>query len=288
MALLTGVLATVAGAARSVGDAADEPRIVSLAPHLTELAYSAGIGDRLVGAVAWSDHPSEAGELPRIGDAFRFDLERIARLEATHALAWPGGTPADAISRLESLGIRVESVAIRTLEDVPRALLELGRLGRAPEPARRAARAFNRRLGRLTEKYATESPPTSVFYQVSRSPLFTLGRRHVINDVLALCGAENVFADLDTEAAAIGLESVLERDPDAILIGRADGQAPDRPLWDEHPSLRAVRCGRVLEVQPDRLVRPTTRLLDGAEMLCEWLDRRVRRAEDPACRTVGG
>ncbi|MGH8293560.1 MAG: cobalamin-binding protein, partial [Gammaproteobacteria bacterium] len=56
-------------------------RIVSLAPDLTELTYDVGAGTALVGASRYSDYPTAAGKLPRIGDAFRFDLERIVALK---------------------------------------------------------------------------------------------------------------------------------------------------------------------------------------------------------------
>lgn len=278
------VLASGAPLAAAAGEVDPPPRIVSLAPHLTELAFEAGIGERMVGAVAWSDYPPEAERLPRIGDAFRLDLERIVRLGATDALAWPGGTPDEAVRRIEGLGIEVHSIAVRSLDAIPLALQELGRLGKATARASEAAARFNARRQALVERFSDRGAPIEVFYQVSQTPLFTLGGRHVINDVLALCGAENAFGDLDTEAAAIDLEALLDRNPAAIIAGRSAGEPDVSDAWAVHRSLRAVQCNHVLEVNPDLLVRPTTRLLDGAASLCEWLQQQVRRAPDPRCR----
>lgn len=280
LALLVSIVVAAVPPRAETGSA----RIVSLAPHLTELAFDAGIGDRLVGAVAWSDFPPEARELPRIGDAFRFDLETIVRLDATHALAWRRGTPRRAIEELEALGIEVVSISTGSLDEIPRAIVRLGRLGDAPEAAREAAASFRARRAELQRRYG-RAASIPVFYQVSRTPLFTLGADHVINDVFALCGAENVFDDLDVAAATVDLESVLERDPVAIVSGRSDEAERPGAHWEEFEHLRAVRCDHVLDVDPAVLVRPTPRLLDGAAMLCEWLDERVRRAEDPACRS---
>lgn len=278
--ILVPIAAVADGSEREV----DAPRIVSLAPHLTELAFEAGIGDRLVGAVAWSDFPAEAARLPRIGDAFRLDLERIVRLRATHALAWPGGTPTDAVDRIEALGIVVVPIAVESLDDLPGALEELGQYGADPGVAKAAAAAFRTRHQRLAAEYRIAGPSLAVFYQVSRAPLFTLGARHVINDVFALCGARNIFEGLDAAAAAVDLEAVLARDPTAIIGSEDSGSPSLQDAWREHGSLRAVRCDHVLEVDPDLLVRPTTRLLDGAASLCAWLDEQVRGAEDPDCR----
>jgi iron complex transport system substrate-binding protein len=269
--------------------AAGGKRIVSLAPHLTELAFEAGIGDALVGAVAWSDHPAAAAALPRIGDAFRLDLERIVRLEATDALAWARGTPSQAIDELEALGVRVHVASTPTLDAIAATLVALGRLGGNARQGEAAAAAFRERRRALAARFGTGESAIPLFYQVSREPLFTLGRDHVINDVFALCGARNAFDDLAAAAAGVDVEAVLERDPLAIVASRA---APGEPAatahWRDYEFLRAVRCDHLLEVDPALLVRPTTRLLDGAERLCRWLEERIRRAEDPACRTGRG
>ena len=273
-------------------------RIVSLAPHLTELAFEAGIGDLLVGVVAWSDYPSEAGEIPRIGDAFRFDLEKILRLEATHALAWDGGTPPGAIAELEKLGVEVEVVGIRTLEQIALAIERLGQLGDTPAVAAESAANFRGRLTRFKRRSDDGQPAVKIFYQVSQKPLFTLGGRHVINEVFGLCGAGNVFAGLQTEAASVDLEAVLARDPLAIVIGEnggkngdensGNGQTATTTHWQMHPDLRAVACENILHVDPALLVRPTPRVLDGAAKLCAWLEDEVRSTEDPACRISDG
>lgn len=265
--------------------AGTDARIVSLAPHLTELAFEAGIGDRLVGAVAWSDHPEAAAALPRIGDAFRLDLERIVRLRATDALAWARGTPRQAVDELEALGIEVHVISTPTLEAIASTLVELGRLGGNDAGGVAAAERFRERLRALRARFGSGRAPVPVFYQVSREPLFTLGRDHVINEVFALCEARNVFADLDAAAAGVDLEAVFERDPLAIIAGRPDTGDDVVAHWREYGFLRAVRCDHLVAVDPALLVRPTPRLLDGAERLCGWLSEQVRQAEDPACRS---
>lgn len=274
------------GWAAEDADAREPPRIVSLAPHLTELAFAAGIGGTLVGAVEWSDYPAAAASLPRVGDAFRFDLERIVRLKATHALAWGGGTPPNAIAELESLGVVVEIIEIRTLEQIGATIERLGMLGGNRGIAKSAAENFRAGLSRFRARRKPTETLIPVFYQVSEKPLFTLGGKHVINEVLELCGSTNVFGSLDTEAASVDLEAVLARDPMAIVIGdnaAADRAASEITRWQSYPGLRAVACDNVLKVDPALLVRPTPRVLDGASRLCAWLDEEVRSADTPAC-----
>ncbi|MEX2500111.1 MAG: helical backbone metal receptor [Wenzhouxiangellaceae bacterium] len=273
------------GDANRAGHAhADEAgiRIVSLAPHLTELAFEAGIGDLLVGAVEWSDYPAAAADIPRIGDAFRFDLERIVRLEATHALAWAGGTPPGAISELRHLGVEVKLVEIQTLEQIAGAIERLGHLGGNEAAANASAADFRRRLERFRQRAGGGQTNVEVFYQVSEKPLFTLGREHVINEVLALCNAANIFGDLETAAGSVDLEAVLARDPLAVVASDAENNNPVAH-WQAYPDLRAVACDNMLRVDPALLVRPTPRVLDGAKKLCQWLDREVRPDESNNC-----
>jgi iron complex transport system substrate-binding protein len=279
------------------------PRIVSLAPHLTELAYDAGIGDRLVGAVEWSDHPDAARALPRIGDAFRFDLEAIVRLEASDALAWQDGTPAAAVAALEDLGITVHSIRTRNLVEIGDALRRIGELGGRAEAGSAAANRFARQLqgfsgaeARKPDSNSTDGHSTDdsidqasvaairLLYQISERPLFTLGASHVINEVFELCGAVNVFEDVDAAAITIDLEAALARRPLAIIAGSAGADPAALDLWRDNGGTPASRCGHLLAIDPDLLVRPTPRILEGARRLCAWLDQSVRLDPRPECR----
>lgn len=256
----------------SSGVSADEkPRVVSLAPHLTELAFSAGSGDTLVGVVAYSDWPAAAQELPRIGDAFRFDLETIMGLEADLALAWHGGTPRSVADRLEELGIEVLWVETRTLSDIAAALEQIGsRLG-TPEVSREAADSYRQNLASLRQS-EPDQVDVSVFYQVSARPLFTLGGRHVITEVFDVCGARNVFADMDTEAAAIDREGVIARSPDLIIAGTNESGGDPLSIWRDTRMVEE-RQTRLVAVDPERLVRPTPRILEGIAFVCELVQQ---------------
>ncbi len=239
-----------------------QARIVTLAPHLTELAYSAGLGDKLVGVVEYSDYPPDAAELPSIGNAFRFDMETIMVLGATRALAWEGGTPQAVGRQLEALGVEVTWIQTRSLDDITAALLKLAELASDASSGQAAAKTLEQAL---TERRETEIEPRgSAFYQVSSRPLYTLGSRHVINEVLALCGLENLFSDLDIEAAVVDLEAVLARQPDWIIVSEESGN-PTRPSpWQA----RGFPAQRLLKLDPSVLIRPTPRIIEGVDMLC--------------------
>lgn len=253
----------------AAGGAAAE-RIVSLAPNLTELAYSAGAGDRLVGADAYSDFPAAARKLPRVGDAFQVDYERLLALRPDLVLAWDTGTPETVIERLAGLHLRVERVSTSRLEDVARAIVRIGELAGTAALARQAAEEYSRQLAALRAQHGAQGT-MRVFYQISEKPLYTVNGSHLISQMISLCGGRNVFDDLDQLAPAVSLEAVLVRDPDMIIT--ADGaQGDPLSVWRRWPHLRAVEHGNLYTVHADRVARATPRLIEGVRELCAVIE----------------
>ena len=189
---------------------AERPRIVSLAPHLTELVYAAGGGDTLVGTVEFSDFPEAARALPRVGDAWRVDLERLLALHPDVVLTWTSGTPPDIVARLDTLHLHRVDIPTFRLADVPVALRTLGELTGTPAIARAAADSFSTQIAALRDQYAHATPVT-VFIQLDDQPLFTVNSRHIISEIVELCGGRNIFAALPQLAPSISVEAVRRR-----------------------------------------------------------------------------
>lgn len=247
-------------------------RIVSLAPHLSELLFTAGAGERLVGAVAYSDYPPAAGGVPRVGDAFRIDLERIVSLEPDLVVAWRSGNPADAVTRLRELGFAVLVTEVHALDDIPGLLTTLGELAGTPETAGRAAGSFREDIDALRRQYGGRQP-VRVFYQATAQPLYTVGGRHVINQVIELCGGRNVFAGQDALAPSVGEEAVIAQAPAVIVAGAQAGEPAPLDRWRRWDGIPAVAAGHLYRLDADRLNRSTTRLAEGAAALCEVLQK---------------
>jgi iron complex transport system substrate-binding protein len=256
-------------------------RIVSLAPHLTELLFAVGAGEHVVGTVEYSDFPDAARRAPRVGDSSLLDLERIAALQPDLVLVWRHGNSPQQLQRLAALRLPTYAHEARALADISRGLRDLGALtGRATEAAQRAD-AFDRAVAGLRAAHASRAR-LRVFYQVWPEPLMTLNGEHLISQMLGLCGADNVFAAQRLLTPTVTEEAVLLADPDAIVTGwnPAYGGAP-LSSWQRLGALRAVRNGQLLTVNPDHLHRQSDRVLDGARELCEKLDG-VRANMTPA------
>ncbi len=276
-----------ANAAIAAGSPASTPaaapvRIVSLSPHITELFFAVGAGDKLVGVDAWSNYPAAASRIERVGDVFAIDIERLLALKPDLVVYWKSGTPMRQQEQLAKLGLNLLGTEQRHLADIEGALLQFGQIGGHPGLGREAAAQF--RAGRLAlqAQYARR-PRLRVFYQVWDRPLYTLTGEHVVNEVLELCGGANVFAGLSRLAPVVDLEAVLARNPDVIIVGAAgaEGRRQVR-AWDRFANLNAVRSGHVYAIEPDLLNRMSPRILKGVETLCRTLDQARRRAGDAA------
>lgn len=251
----------------------DKPvqRVVSLSPHLTELMYSIGAGDRLAGVVRGSDFPAEATALPEIGDASGLDFERIVRARPDLVLAWGSGNRSVDIVRLRALGLRVLVLEPQRLEDIPRHLRLLGDLTGLRGQAQAVAQEFEIRIDALRNRYAGRAS-VRVLFEIWHRPLFTVNGDHIISKVLELCAGRNVFTDLAQLAGEVSVEQVLVLDPDAIVVG---SEADDAGVknWTEFSYLKAVRTGNVFTVSADMITRQTPRIADVAERMCADLDK---------------
>jgi iron complex transport system substrate-binding protein len=249
-----------------IATAAPAPRIVSLAPNLTELAFTAGAGELVVGTVEYSDYPQAARAIPRIGDAFRIDYERVLALRPDVVLAWEPGTPQPVIERLRSLQVRVEIVRTRSLADIAAGLRQIGKLAGTQSIAARQAADFEQRIEALRQQF-THRTNLSVFLQINDRPLYTVNGQQIMSEVIALCGGRNVFADLNDLAPQVGVEAVIAADPD-VIIATGDARAEGLEMWRQLTYMHAVRDGNLYAVSPDDLARSTTRLAAGAHSLC--------------------
>lgn len=259
--------------------ATDRPaqRIVALSPHLTELAFAAGAGPKLVGVVEFSDHPVEARALPRVGDAFRLDLEALAAVKPDLILGWPSGNSPPALERLRRLGYRVIELEPRRLTDVGDQIEAIGRLAGTEVPAQKAASAWRNGLAALRTQYRN-ARPGRVFYQVAPQPLITVNREHFIGQAIELCGGQNIYAAVPGLTPVVSVESVVVEAPEAIVASDftrgpgspAEGSPLD--LWRSWAQLPAVARNRLYVIDPDLMSVPGPRLLTGITQLCAALN----------------
>lgn len=247
-------------------------RIVALAPHIVENVYSAGAGDKLVGVVAFSNYPDQAQSLPLVGGYASTNLEKIVELNPDLIIAWKSGNKSKNIDQMKKLGFTVYIDQPHALEDVAKSLRDIGTLSGHSKTAEAAAIQYLQQLQNIRLQNQQKST-VSAFYQVWNDPLQTINGQHIISNAMSLCGGKNIYADEATIAPVINIESILQRDPQAII---ASGMSDARPEWlddwKKWPSLTAVQKDNLFFVDPDHIQRHTIRILLGVKSICERFD----------------
>lgn len=247
-------------------------RIVALAPHIVENVFTAGAGEQLVGVVAYSDFPEQAKLLPLVGGYAKTNLEKILELDPDLIIAWESGNSDASVARIKELGYPVYVDQPDSLTDLSKSVRDIGTLTGHAEQAKRAMDEY---LAIITETKALyeNKPKVRTFYQVWNQPLRTITGKHIISDAIRLCGGTNIYADEPSVSPIINIESLLERDPQAII---ASGMSEARPDWlddwKKWPSLQSVKNDNLFFVNPNHIQRHTVRILLGIDSICTQLD----------------
>ena len=266
-------------------------RIVTLAPHLTEVAFAAGAGDRLVGVSSYSDFPEQARHLPVIAAAGRIAAERILRSRPQAVLAWLSGNSAIDLERLERLGLPVIATEVHRLEDIPRLVRLVGHLAGTASAAEGNALALERSIADLSSaatndraRDAQNPAAISVFVEIWHQPLITVNGKHLISDVIRACGAHNIFESAPLLTPVVSREQLLKSQPRVFVMSTVPGEETRAGERWEGWSIPAVQSKQMYEFDPGVLFRQGPRFIEGARVLCADLQLARRMLERAGAR----
>ena len=248
------------------GSALAQLRVVSLAPSLSEIVVELDSADLLVGVLDAGERPAEIASVPSVGRYGQLDMEQLLSLQPDLLLLWPGSVGPAQRDQLKRLGIPTFVAEPHSLEQLTTQIEAIAaQLGRPERGVKRVA-ALRQQLAELRQRYRREVP-LRVFYQVWDQPLYTVGGEQIISDALQVCGAHNIFADLQLPAPQVSVEAVLARNPQVIL---AAAQA-QLDAWKAWPQVKAVERGQLLLVTDNGLERPSGQMIEAAAKLCRLL-----------------
>ncbi|UAK20455.1 vitamin B12 ABC transporter substrate-binding protein BtuF [Kluyvera sp. CRP] len=260
--LMTGLLALLFSAPAWLYAA---PRVISLSPANTELAFAAGITP--VGVSAWSDYPAAAKTIEQVASWQGINLERIVALHPDVVLAWKEGNAERPVNQLQSLGITVLWIDSHSIEDIAAALRKLAQWSPQPEKAEQAAAELMRDYTQLKAQYAN-APKKRVFMQFGFNPIFTSNKSAIQNQVLEICGGQNIFADSRVAWPQVSREQVLTRQPQAIVAAGDESQIPKiQRYWASQLTIP------VIPLNSDWFERASPRIILAAKQLCTALSQ---------------
>ncbi len=248
----------------------DNPqRVVSLAPSITEIVFALDQGHRLQGVTTYSDFPSEAVKLPKVGSYVHLDLEKIVALKPDLCIAIKDGNPRVIAQRLESLKIPVYAVHPNNLETIMKTVLEIGALLNARDQADKLVQNMDLRIQKVTSMVAKATHRPRVFFQIGVSPIVSVGTHTFIHELIVIAGGINLAAG-PIPYPRFSRERVLALSPEIIIITSMARSAVFEKIkadWEKWPHMPAVRNQRIYVEDSNFFDRPTPRLVDGLELL---------------------
>lgn len=248
-------------------------RIVSLAPHITEMLFAIGAGNQVVATDQASDFPQTAKILPKVASYQSLNAESLLAMKPDLVIIWQS-TQALMRQQIQALGIPIIVLNTRLLDDLPTELKLLGTKTGHVQQANQLAEHIAAEFARYRQE-SQHKMKIRAFYQLWYPPLTTAAKGSFINEIMALCGAENPFADKTTPYPQLSEEAVLAANPDVIF---ATHHGSDLDHWKKWPQINAVKHQHLYLLQADWLHRLSPRILQGIQQMCDYTEL-VRNSE---------
>ena len=244
-------------------------RAVSLAPNLTESIFAVGAGERLVGVTSFCNFPEETQKIQKIGDTMNPNMETIIALKPQIVFVSTASQIENFTKQLEQQNIAVFVTAPKNLEDVLKNLRQLGDIFGTERQTGELLNNLQLRIIEIDEK-VRDKPKVKTFVQISKEPLFTIGKDSFLTEIIERAGGTSVTKDVATPYPKLSKETALALNPDAIILS----ESPDNTETNEvFKNSNAVRNGKVFKVNADILSRPSPRLIDALEQISEALHK---------------
>ncbi len=244
-------------------------RAVSLAPNLTENIFAVGAGDRLVGVTTFCNYPEAAQKIQKVGDTISPNMEAIIALKPQIVFVSTASQIETFTKQLEQQNIAVFVTNPQTLEGVLANLRQLGNMFGTPDKTAELLGNLQARIIEIDEKVQNK-PKVKTFVQISKEPLFTIGKDSFLTKIIERGGGVSVTKDVATAYPKLSKETALALNPDAIILSESpDNLEPNEVFKNSN----AVKNGKVFKINADLLSRPSPRLIDALEKIAEVLDK---------------
>jgi iron complex transport system substrate-binding protein len=248
-------------------------RIVSLAPNITEILFSLGLDEEVVGVSIHCNYPEKAKSRVKVGSYISVDFERVISLRPDLVIATGAGNPREMVERLERLGFPTYAIFPKRFDDVLRSIRHLGQVVAKEKEALSIIESMHRRKETVIERTKNLSRP-KVFLQIGEAPIVTVGKGSFADDLIRLSGGENISGNDREMYPRLGMEEILKRSPEVILISsmnpKGDYEKAFRE-WERWKMIPAVKHGRIYLIDSDLIDRPSPRIIEGLEEMARFL-----------------
>ncbi|UCD70850.1 MAG: cobalamin-binding protein [Syntrophobacterales bacterium] len=253
-------------------------RIISLSPSITEILFSLGLEEQIVGVTNHSDFPPQALAKPRVGSYINPSVERTISLNPDLILATAAGNPREFVERMESLGLSVYTVFPKNFDGILRSISRIARLTGREHCGARLVREMTKRKERILQLTHGRNRP-KVFLQIGTAPIVTVGNGSFADDLISLAGGLNIAGGEFLKYPRYSIEEVLVKAPDVIIITAMDPKGDYKKLaeqWNRWETIPAVKGGRVFVIDSDLVDLPSPRIINGLEAIAGILHPEIK------------
>jgi iron complex transport system substrate-binding protein len=253
---------------RSVTLKAIPRRIVSLSPSNTEIVFALGLGDELVGDTTYCNYPKAAQSLPKIGGFSNVDIEKVVSLAPDLILA-ANIHEAQIIPSLLKLNIPIMTLEPKTIPEIFNDINRLGAITGQAAEAKALTAGLQKRVEAVAARTAGVTRRPRVLYITWHDPIYAAGDDTINGQLIKMAGGDNISKDLKGYAT-LSLESVIERNPQIIVVMSSMGDQTSTDYINSEPRLKAtdaLKNKRVYSIDADLFGRTTPRVVDALEKL---------------------
>jgi len=248
-------------------------RIVSMAPNLTEILFTLGLREQIVGVTDFCDYPEAALTKQRIGGFVSPSIEKIVSLKPDLILGIRDGNRMDTIHRLSDLGFPVYVADPAGFDGIVKTIENIGEVVRRREKSAEIVRKLTKKkeaVVRLTQSL----PSRKVFFQVGFSPIVTVGKGSLGDDLIRLAGGRSISENESGSYPVYGIETILSKAPEVIILSSMDSKRDYLNLirmWQSWKELPAVKMNAIYVIDSNLVDRPTPRVVEGLEAMARMI-----------------
>lgn len=241
-------------------------RIISLAPSNTEILFSLGLKDEIVGVTEFCNYPEEAKKKEKIGGFSNPNLEKIYSLKPDFVFGIRGN-PIDLFMNLKKLNIKTLAFDPKSVDDLFNLILTIGKIVDKREEAKELIKNLNERRLKIVEM-AKKFKKKKVYLEIWNNPYMSVGKNTYLNELIESVGGINIASKASGDWPILSQEFIINENPEVIIIAYM-GQTVDdvlkRPGWQ---NIDAIKNKRVYIFENEDLIfRLGPRIIDGMEEL---------------------
>jgi iron complex transport system substrate-binding protein len=252
-------------------------RVVSLAANITETIYAIGAEKRVAGVSHDSDYPRAASGLPFVITYPDFDLPSVVALNPDLVLASTEIHDSGISSFFDRYKVNLHFQDYPDMASIFESIREIGQMLASEEAANHLADSLAAQTKMIADSTAGQIKYKTVIV-LGIDPITVVGSKSFMNDMITKAGGSNPFGILPGKYPTVTADQFILAAPEYVLIPTHNDRA-----WNDlialhpeiHTKIPATELNHIFQMEPEAIVRPGPRIVEGLAYITRVLHSRV-------------